>query len=172
MSTTDLVSSGVRAANRRPAPGDISSPPRASRDAGFTFVEIVVTIVLVGIVVVPVLAAVRSSIRAASLTGEAAEVETLLVNAIDRVSRADRGNFSCDFRSLVDAAVETHGWPTSTAVVTQKYLDSAGTWVQGPGNTACPGTGFQNGMVQLIHIRIISPNTRIVRELEVVKGDV
>ena len=49
---------------------DAGTPRRPSqrrRDGGFTYVEVVITIVLMGIVVLPILAAVRSSVQAASV---------------------------------------------------------------------------------------------------------
>ncbi len=168
--------SGGRAAKRRPAEGD--SCRRA--DAGFTFVEVVVTIVLVGVVVLPILAAVRASIRTATVSESAAEVETLLVNAVDRVNRAPRtGTFQCDLTSPVEAAVETHGWPASSATVKNHYLNTSdldpgtkGTFVEGPGNTACPATGFYNGIVQRFTITITNPDDGLSRTLQVVKGDI
>ena len=60
------------------------------RDAGFTLVEAVVTIALMSIVVVPVLGAVMASIEASSRSRSAAQIETVIVNASDRVNRAPR----------------------------------------------------------------------------------
>jgi type II secretory pathway pseudopilin PulG len=163
--TTQRSRTDERAATRRPA---------SRRDAGFSFVEIVITIVLMGIVMIGVLAAVRGSIRASAVGREAAEVETVLVNAIDGVTRADRGDFPCDLSGPVEAAVERQGWPASSATVQHQYLDVAGNWISDPfgSGTACPNGVFQTGLVQKVTISITSPDRRVSRTLEVVKGDV
>lgn len=143
-------------------------------DAGVTFVEVVLSIALLGIVVVPLLLAVSASVKSSSVSESAAQVETLLVNAVDRVNRAPRQDFPCDVTGPVVAAVETVGWPTTAATVAQEYLDEpTGTWVSGAGNLACPDdTGFYNGIVQRITITITSPDESVSRTLQVVRGDI
>lgn len=168
---------GVPAAHRTRSTEDIvhnragnqnDDRPVPARDRGFSFVEVVVTIVLMGLVVLPILAAVRGSIRASTVSRDAAEVETVLVNAVDRVNRAPR---ECDLTAYVEAAVESHGWEASAADVEHRYLNSSGAWQTDPSGTACPGGAFQNGIVQRIDITITSPENEISRTLEVVKSD-
>jgi len=146
----------------------------ADTDEGVTLVEVVLSIALMGIVVVPLLLAVSSSIKSSNVSESAAQVETLLVNAVDRVNRAPRSDFQCDVSGPIIAAVETVGWPTTSAVIVQEYLDElTGNWVSGTGNLACPdSTGFYNGIVQRITITITSPDERVSRTLQVVRGDV
>jgi hypothetical protein len=132
-----------------------------------------VTITLMAVVVMPILEAVRSSVRASSVSVEAAEVETVLVNAVDRVNRAPRENdLKCVLTGPVVAAVETHGWPDSSATVGHEYLDSSGVWQTDPGGTACPAGVPQNGLVQRITITITSPEHSVTKSLQVVKSDV
>ena len=52
------------------------------------------TITLMAVVVVPIMSAVATSIKSSSQTRSAAQVETALVNAADRVNRAD---MRCDY---------------------------------------------------------------------------
>lgn len=147
--------------------GEDADEPRPDR--GFTYVEVVITIVLMGIVVLPVLTAVRSSIQAASVSRDAAEVETVLVNAADRVNRADRDLFDqykCDLSGPAKKAASVHGWDDSTVAVEHFHWDD-GTEAFESG--ACPGG--QDQAVQMIRIRVTSPNDGVTRELEVVKGD-
>jgi type II secretory pathway pseudopilin PulG len=146
----------------------------APTDEGVTLVEVVLSIALLGIVVVPLLLAVSASIRSSNVSESAAQVETLLVNAVDRVNRAPRNDFQCDVSSPIVAAVETVGWPTSSATIVQEYLDEpTGNWLSGTGNLACPdSTGFYNGIVQRITITITSPDERVSRTLQVVRGDI
>jgi type II secretory pathway pseudopilin PulG len=133
-----------------------------ARDRGSTFVEVVVTIVLVGVIIVPLLAAVRTSIRASSVA-ESAVVETVLVNAVDRVNRA--AITDCDFTGEVKAAVETRGWPAGAATVEHAYLQSDGSWSPTQGPLDC------EDQVRLITVTITHPDANITRTLEVVKGD-
>lgn len=132
-----------------------------------------ITITLLGVVVVPILAAVATSIRSSRVSEDAAQVETLLVNAVDRVNRATRGDFPCDLTSPVAAAVETVGWPATSVRVDHAYLDVNENWVtDDPSGTACPGGSFQNGIVQRITITITSPDEGLTRSLEVIRGDI
>jgi type II secretory pathway pseudopilin PulG len=144
---------------------------RRKRDGGFSFVEIVITITLMGVVVVPILAAVTASIRASTVSLTAAEVETVLVNAVDRVNRSTKLRFPCDLTSPVVASVETHGWSPSTATVRHEYLDKAsGVWQTDAGGTACPGGIPQNKLVQRVTVTITSPEDDVSRSLQVVRG--
>ena len=124
-----------------------------------------------GVVVVPILVAVTAGVRASSLSLTAAEVETVLVNAVDRVNRSTSARFPCDLTSPVVAAVETHGWPPSSATVGHEYLDdSTGVWKTDAGGTACPGGIPQNRLVQRITVTITSPEDDVSRSLQVVRG--
>jgi len=154
---------------------DASQPdePEAPRDGGFSFIEIVVTVVLMGVVLLPILAAVRTGVQTSVSSRTAAQVETALVNAVDRVYRADRsGAFACDVTSPVAASIEAFGWdPATSVVVGHEYLDNGG-WITDPGGTACPGGLFRAGLVQRVTITVISPDGAVSRTLEVVRGDV
>jgi prepilin-type N-terminal cleavage/methylation domain-containing protein len=140
------------------------------RDGGFSLVEIVITITLMGVVVAPILVAVAASIRASTVSLSSAEVETVLVNAVDRVNRATRARFPCDLTSPVVAAVETHGWSPSSATVGHEYLDTSGAWQSDAGGTACPAGIPQNGLIQRITVTITSPDADVSRTLQVVRG--
>jgi hypothetical protein len=133
-------------------------------------VEIVITITLMGVVVVPILVAVAASIRASTTSLAAAEVETVLVNAVDRINRSTRARFPCDLNSPVVAAVETHGWPPSSATVGHEYLDSNGVWQTDAGGTACPAGVPHLGLIQRITVTITSPEDEVRRSLQVVRG--
>lgn len=148
---------------------DVAPMHERSRDGGFSFVEIVVAIVLMGVVIVPILVAVRVSIQASSTSEVAAEVETVLVNAVDRVTRAERPAFACDpdFTRPAQAAAETHGWDGGT--VTARHRHWTGTEWSAWGEP-CPASGFEPNLVQLIEITVTDPEGRVTRTLEVVKG--
>ncbi len=143
-----------------------------SRDRGVTLIEIVITITLLGVIVVPILVAVATSVRSSRVSEDSAQVETLLVNAVDRVNRATRGDFPCNLTSPVVAAVETVGWPASSVQVDHHYLDVNEVWQSDASGTACPGGAFQNGIVQRITITITSPDEGLTRSLQVIRGDI
>ena len=149
---------------------------RGGRDTGFSLVEVVIAIVLMGTVVVAVLNAVAVSVRASSVSRSAAQVETAVVNAADRVNRAPK---RCDYTIYVQAAVQTEGWSPDTASVTHEYYvpgaDATveGSWETGAaGSPGCSGPAPTDLLVQRVTISITSPDGKVRRNIEVVKSDV
>ena len=61
---------------------------RASRDDGFSLVEIIMTIVLMGIVLLPLMNAAITAVKASSSSRRVAELQTVQLNAADRVNSA------------------------------------------------------------------------------------
>lgn len=155
---------------------DYRARNRGIRDSGFSMVEIVISIVLMGTVVVAILNAVATNVRASSSARSAAQVETAIVNTSDRVNRAPK---RCDYTIYAQAAVQTEGWDPSTVSVTQEYYEPApdprnqGTWSSGSALTpACPGTSPTDLLVQRVTILITSPDGKVNRTIQVVKSDV
>lgn len=147
-----------------------------ARDDGWSLVETVVCIALVGTVIVPVLQALATTIKASSISRSAAQVETALVNAADRVNRAP---LKCDYTIYAQAAAQTQGWPPENVALTQTYYEPgataavAGTWKVGDGIApACPLATPTDGLVQKIRIAVTSPDGQVTRTVEVVKSDV
>lgn len=132
-----------------------------------------IAVVLMAIMVVPILTAVSTTITASSRSRSAAQVETAVVNASDRVNRAPN---SCDYGEYVRAAVQSQGWPGDSAEIVQEQyvpptvLSTAGTWEAG----ACP-VGLSEPpdlLVQRVTITITSPDGKASRTIQVVKSDV
>ena len=157
---------------------DLSATPpcpdgrhRRREDRGASFNEILISIVLLGMLIVPIATAMTTAVTASSRNFEAAEVQTAIVNAADRVNRAP---MSCDYTIYVQAAVLTEGWDAGQATVShQRYVPGAnptqpGTWVPG----ACQNVAPTAETVQLLTIRITSPGGKISRQIEVVKSNV
>lgn len=143
-----------------------------TRDAGFSLVEAVITLALVGIAMLPIILSVQTNLKVSAQTHTIAQVETVLVNAADRVNRAGEG---CDYNVYVEAAALETGWKSQQAVATYQYYVpgatspvDAGTWVTG----ACPGSQRPDGLVQKVTITVTSPDGKVTRTLVVVKSDV
>jgi len=169
---------------RRPA-SDVGETP-GRRDRGSTFVELVIAITLLAIVAVPTLRAVITSIQASTSATAAAEVETALLNAVDRVNRspADR----CDYHQFARAAILTQGWGEETVQTEHAYLDTSLTptdWSTGPAiGPACPAEApgddpayepagqYRDDLIQQVSITVTSPDGKVSRTIKVVKSNV
>ncbi len=154
---------------------EASAPESANRtqrrDAGVTFVETILTVVLLGVVVVPVLAAVRGAVRTSAVAESAAQVETVLIGAADEVHRAPNG---CNFAGPAKAAAESVGWPAASVTVGHEYLDELGQWTTGtvPELPACPGGANQARLAKRITITVTDPDGHVSRTIQMVKSDV
>lgn len=146
---------------------------REQRDGGFSLVETLITIVLVGMVIVPTIEATMVSVRASARAREAAEIETVLQNAADRVNRAPVG---CDYDVYVQAAAQAKGWRATQATATYQYYvpganalaANPGTWVSG----ACPGGVHTPRLIQMVTITVSGDTGYLQRTIRVVKSDV
>jgi prepilin-type N-terminal cleavage/methylation domain-containing protein len=152
---------------------------RDQSDGGFTLVEVVITISLISLTILPILDATFTSVRASTTAREVAEVETVLQNAADRVNRAPT---QCEYHIFIEAAAQAKGWDAAQATATYQYYvpgDTAlasdpGTWST-PGNTVnegCPGGARSPRLVQLVTITVSSDSGSINRTIQVVKSDV
>ncbi|MEQ9162790.1 MAG: prepilin-type N-terminal cleavage/methylation domain-containing protein [Ilumatobacter fluminis] len=154
----------------------LASRRRCRADEGFTLIEILITIVLMGTVVVTVLAAVQANLVASARSRSAARVESAIVNVADRINRAPK---ECDYTIYANAAVQTEGWATDTVSLQQWHYgydgyDSnpiiASDWRPG----ACEGqlTEPPDLIVQRVLITVTSPDGHVTRTIELVKSDV
>ena len=138
------------------------------RDAGVTLIEIVISIVLLGTIVAAVLGAVQASIRSSSIAYTGAEVETVLLNASDRIARAPQ---RCEYEQYVDAAALAEGWEVDATTVTVELLvantGAASDWAP----QTCPDD-VEPFDVQRLTITATDPSGRLTRTLIVVKSDV
>ena len=150
------------------------APERPRRpDAGFSLVEIVATISLIGLILLPILNSAIGAVKASSLSREVAEIETVLQNAADRVNRAEPQ--ACDYAVYISAAAQANGWDASQVTATYQHyvLDPSepvtkpGTWAEG----GCPGGVKVSGMVQLVTITVVSDSGHVRRSIKVVKSD-
>ncbi len=146
-------------------------PGRAQRDQGFSIVELVVTIGILGVLIAPLMSAAIASIRASSSTRNLAQVQTVLQNAADRVNRAPKG---CDYTVYAQAAAQSQGWAAGQATIVQsRYVPgstpaAAGSWVSG----ACSGLVPDALLVQVVTVTVTSPDGSTKSSVQVVKSDI
>jgi len=151
-----------------PDPTDASPPDTRRRDAGVTLPELIVAIVLMGVLLGAVLTAVQASVRASSVAFESAQLETVLLNASDRVARAPQ---LCDYEAYVDAAALAEGWSADRTSVDVELLvantGDASDWQP----QACPAdvSPFD---VQRLTVTVTNPAGTITRSMTMVKSDV
>jgi prepilin-type N-terminal cleavage/methylation domain-containing protein len=167
--------------SRRPIERQRADGAAHVSDRGFSFIEVVVTVVLVAIVLVPVLSAVLTAVESSARSRSAAQVETVIVNVADRINRAPK---ECDYTAYARAAVLTEGWWTApsqyaqAATVTHEWYDTADrTWKsKAPGASApgCPGSGvvLTELLVQRVTVTVRNPDGKTSRTIQVVKSDV
>ncbi len=156
-----------------PIAGEPTVDQPRDRDRGFTLVEIVVSIVLMGVMVVPILSAAASGVRATARSRSAAQVATVIVNAADRVNRAP---LQCSYVEFVQAAVVSQKWPASAASIVEEHYQPAddlteeGDWL--PGGCETNVVDPPELAVQRVTITITSPDGHVSRNIQVVKSDV
>jgi hypothetical protein len=133
-----------------------------------------VAIALLSVLVIPVLAAVALTIRASTTATSSSQVETALLNAVDRVNRAP--NTECDYGTYAEAAVLTQGWTADEVAVQHAYLDmslATPDWMAGaPATPACPASGPREDLIQQVLITVTSPDGKVSRTIQVVKSNV
>jgi type II secretory pathway pseudopilin PulG len=143
----------------------------AADDAGFSFVETVVTVVLLAMVIAPLMSAVIASVKVSSLSRTAAQAETAMINAADRINRA---NLACDYDGIAEAMVQYEGWPANSASVREEWYDAqTNAWVyEGPDGNGCQFGEPTSTEVQRVTVTITSPDNKITRTIQVVKSNV
>lgn len=156
---------------RRGRPADPRRTAVVERDRGATLTELLVTIVVMGIIITPVMNSVMGVIKASATNRGLSQVETVLTNAADQVNRAPK---SCDYTIYAQYAAQVGGWQDTDAWVTQRHYQPGatpadpGTWVDG----ACQGGQPDDLLVQLVEITVRNPDTGAQRTIQVVKSDV
>jgi Tfp pilus assembly protein PilX len=166
-----------------PVNEDASSADRAKRsavasrrDRGATFVELLVSIVLLGTVVVGVLTAVRASVIGSKLERDHAKAHQWLQSASENVRATQR--WGCD--TYTEAQIRTHyqdiiraaadnpsGWPDDRIVVVGpiKFWDGEDYYP--------PPSCFDNAgtYLQLIEVQVTNADGDIIESVQVVKRD-
>lgn len=139
---------------------------RKNVDRGASLIEIVVAISLMGVIMLPLMAAVRTSIKASATNEAAAIAETAIVDAADRINRAP---MACDYAVYVRAAVQIRGWDPGLATISHEYWDiDTDSWQPG----GCELSGPTDRLVQRLEVSITAPHSAVTRSIEVLKSNV
>lgn len=152
-----------------------AQPAEASRrDAGFSLVEMIVTIALIGVAIIPIMVAAYAMVKNSTYNRNATRVETVLSNAADRVNRAG-GN--CDYSAYWTAAVQAAKWaPEQMSVQYEWYepgVNAAAPGVWHSDTDGCPdATGYTDELVQRMTMTLTSPDGNVSRSVQVVKSKI
>ena len=150
------------------------TPVRPGRDAGFSLVEMVVTVTIMGLAMIPIMIAALSLITTSSYTRNATKVETVLANAADRLNRPSESCTVENYRGVVEAAVSVPKWDVSLVTTEFSYfvpgptVSDAGTWEPG----LCPPNTLAKDVVQMVEIGLTSPDGKVHRSMQVVKSKI
>ena len=151
-------------------------PDRGSlrRDRGVSFIEVLVSIVLLGTTVIGVLAAVRTSVIGARLESDHAKAQQWLQSASENVRDIER--LGCDtnledvIRSTYQAQLQAGGdnppgWQDDRLEIIEPIQFWDGTQYLDP--PACFET--QRRYLQLITLQVKNPDDEIIETVQVVK---
>jgi len=154
----------------------------ATTDQGNTFVEILVSIALMGTIVVTLLLAMQTTIRMSKMSDDQAKVESVIGSAADRVANfayKPCPGFNGDDRylSIAQAAAPAVGWTGSTVTIEEVRFWKPGTQSWEPTNGLNPAecapsvTLNDSRTLQKIRIRVTSPDGSHSRSTDVVKAN-
>ena len=155
-------------------------------DGGFSLIELIVAVALMGIATTSVLGGLWTATSASNITNDKAMIGAVLSSAAERLTGwaylpCPAADANGGYLPVVQAAAGSVGWPSSTVTILgvaywSPTSDDAGSWVaqNGLGGTECnQAVGLSTARtLQKITLRVTAPDGRTIRELEVVKNDV
>jgi type II secretory pathway pseudopilin PulG len=157
---------------------------RNEPDRGATLVEVLVSVVLLGMVVSSILPAMWAAIRVSRVSDEQARVEAVLGSAVDRVSNygwhpCPEADAAGGYESKARNAAAIFDWPASTVdIVRIQYWDtSTRTWsdTNPVPDGDCTRTVIaitKERTLQKVTIRVTSPSGDDSNQVDVVVGDI
>jgi len=156
---------------------------RGAPDDGFTFIELLVAIVLLGTVVVATLAGLRAAIVAGTVDDNHSKTYAWLQAASDQIANTDykpcnsfsNAQIKTAYQSAVNAATRPDGWATTGALIVSsvQYLSRDSATAGSPevwGATCAAGNTSSPVYPQLVKLTAISPDGKLTRSIEVIKS--
>lgn len=151
-------------------------------DQGNSFVEILVSIALMGTIVVTLLLAMQTTIRLSKISDDQAKVESVMASAADRVANfaykpCPGYNGDDRYLSIAQAAAPAVGWTGSTVTIDEVQFWQPGSQSWGPANgldaSQCNASISltDSRTLQKIRIRVTSPDGSRSRTTDVVKAN-
>ena len=153
-------------------------------DGGYTLIEVLVSLALMGVVISSILPAMWSAVRVSRFSDTQAKVEAVLGSAVDRVS--NYGWHPCPetdslggYAAKAKNAAAIFNWPSSTVeVLDVEYWDTTTkTW-----STTDPVPAGDCGRtiisitkertLQRVTVRVTSPDGEQTNQLDLVMGDI
>ena len=144
----------------------------ASTDRGYTLIEMLIAIVLMGTIVLSIMGGMWAVVRASRQSDERAKVQAVLGSAADRVSVLIHNNCpeeSGVYELFASKAASSVGWDSSSVrIVDYKYWDGA-SWVDDCNLTA--GLTVKRTL-QKLTIEATAPGSGYTGQLEIIKSDI
>lgn len=160
----------MRAASTQPA-------ERAARsrraDRGVSLVEVIVSIALTGGVVVSIMGALFTVVRASSQNDDAVKLQAVIGGATDQLVAVEWEGCpdgSGSYNNAAQSAAGRVGWDAAavTIVDVDYWSAAADDWVESCSGAATPGSV---DALQRITINVQAPETGVSKSFDVVKSD-
>ncbi len=157
------------------------------RDAGYSFPEILISLVLMGVLMGAVMAAMSTAIRASSISDEAAELDAVLGAAADSLGDAlfvacPEASSPNAYLEFVQTGADAMNWaPDRVQIVAVQYWDphappGVSPWVasNGVGSGQCDSTVWLSSAktMQKVVVEATTPDGSDSRILEIVMTDI
>lgn len=151
------------------------TPRQADGDGGFSLVEVLVAVALLGMAAAATLPAVWGNVRTSALQRDSAAARRWVVSAGELAESAAVPRASCPDDAIAEvyetsirdasSASVPEGWAADDLTVTEVLFWNGTTF--GP---TCYEPAPQNLMLQLLRLRVASPDGRVAETLDVIKG--
>ena len=151
----------------------ISRIPAASGEDGYTLIEVMIAVAILGIVFVGLLGALMTIIIGSDVHRQQADANTVLVSAAEKLKDESVAYQSCAeatnavYLTAARSATMPEGWSATAAVSIEDVQYWDGTEFQ---DTCLDGTEILR--LQLIELKVVSPDGEADERLAIVKREI